>query len=88
MAARFPNQRVSASHAQGIQRRDRIELTRCYSLRGEPLPQGVVVGLSRQNRVLCKMDRSGKVVRLDASDLHVIERAASSVSPSHMFADC
>ena len=51
---------------------DRVELMLFYSLVGEPQPQGTVVSIGRMIR--CKMDRNGKVVRLEPSDLRVIRR--------------
>ena len=49
---------------------DRVELLLFYSFHGEPRPQGTVVGVGRMIR--CKMDRNGKVVRFEPSDLRVI----------------
>ena len=50
---------------------DRVELMLFYSLLDEPRPQGTVVNVGRTIR--CKMDRNGKVVRFEPSDLRVID---------------
>jgi len=49
---------------------DRVELMLFYSFHDEPLPQGTVVSVGRL--IHCKMDRNGKVVRFEPSDLRVI----------------
>jgi hypothetical protein len=54
---------------------DRVELLLFYSFHGEPRPQGIVVGTGL-HCVKCKMDRNGKVVRLDPSDVRIIEKSA------------
>jgi hypothetical protein len=51
---------------------DRVELMLFYSLVDEPRPQGTVVSVDRT--IHCKMDRNGKVVRLEPSDLRVIRK--------------
>jgi hypothetical protein len=53
--------------------RDRVELVRYVGLHGEPLPQGKVISIS-YNRITCRMDRTGKLVRFDPSDLRIIGR--------------
>ena len=52
---------------------DRVELMLFCSLVGEPPPQGTVVAIGYRT-VNCKMDRNGKVVRFEPSDLRVIPR--------------
>ena len=44
-----------------------------YGFHGEPRPQGTVVSVGSRC-VRCKMDRNGKVVRFEPSDLLVIEK--------------
>ena len=51
---------------------DRVELMLFYSPVDELRPQGTVVSIGRTIR--CKMDRNGKVVRFEPSDLRVIEK--------------
>ena len=51
---------------------DRIELMLFYGFHDEPPPQGTVVSVGRMIR--CKMDRNGKVVRFEPSDLRVIDK--------------
>ena len=57
---------------------DRVELLLFYSFHGEPLPQGTVVGIGRT--IHWKMDRNGKVVRFEPSDLRVVAKPGSSLS--------
>jgi hypothetical protein len=52
---------------------DRVELLLFYGFHGEPPPQGTVVAIGYRT-VNCKMDRNGKVVRFEPSDLRVIEK--------------
>jgi len=52
---------------------DRVELLLFYGFHGEPRPRGTVVTVGRSIR--CKMDRNGKMVRFDPSDLRVIGTA-------------
>ena len=43
-----------------------------YGFHGEPCPRGTVVSVGRT--IHCKMDRNGKVVRFEPSDLRVIDK--------------
>ena len=56
---------------------DRVELLLFYSFDGEPPPLGTVVRKGIRC-VHCKMDRSGKVVGLEPSDLRVITKRKSA----------
>ena len=51
---------------------DRVELLLFYGFHGEPCPRGTVVSVGRM--IHCKMDRNGKVVRFEPSDLRVMPR--------------
>ena len=51
---------------------DRVELLLFYSFHGESRRQGTVVTVG--HTIHCKMDRNGKVVRFEPSDLRVIEK--------------
>ena len=51
---------------------DRVELMLFYGFHGEPCPRGTVVSVGRT--IHCKMDRNGKVVRFEPSDLRVIDK--------------
>ena len=52
---------------------DRVELLLFYGFHGEPRPQGTVTAIGHRT-IRCKMDRNGKVVRFEPSDLRVIDK--------------
>ena len=52
---------------------DRVELLLFYGFHGEPCPRGTVTAIGHRT-IRCKMDRNGKVVRLEPSDLRVLEK--------------
>jgi len=51
---------------------DRVELMLFCSPVGGPQPQGTVVSVGRM--IHCKMDRNGKIIRFEPSDLRRIGR--------------
>ena len=52
---------------------DRVELLLFYDFYGGPPPQGTVVAIGHRT-VNCKMDRHGKMVRFEPSDLRIIRK--------------
>ena len=54
--------------------RDRVELLLHYAFEPGPLPQGTVVRIAVRGLVKVKMDRNGKLVGFEPSDLRIIKK--------------
>jgi len=53
---------------------DRVELLLPYAFEPGPLPQGTVVRIAVRGLVKVKMDRNGKLVGFEPSDLRIIKK--------------